>query len=86
MPKEKKPAIGGYRPGSGRKSGPHGRKVTLAVRVTVDVQEWLREVGTGRVEMLARECQDFIDWSIVAKCAKQTVDIQDLRRKLDSDN
>jgi len=52
-----------------------------------DAKQWEESEAEQQI-LSCRGTHSFkmIPWSIVAKCAKQTVDIQDLRRKLDSDN
>lgn len=55
---------GGKREGAGRKPGPHGAKVTQALRVSKDVKAFLAATGNASqaVEDTVRRSQAFKDW------------------------
>ena len=55
---------GGKRDGAGRKPGPYGCKVTLAVRVSPDIKEYLAQTGnmSDASERAIRFSKPFIEW------------------------
>ena len=53
---------GGKRPGAGRPASPDSKSIPRAIRVTRQVDDYLREVGSGIVETLIRKSKGFKDW------------------------
>jgi len=53
---------GGQRPGAGRPASPDSKSIPRAIRVTRQVDDYLREVGSGIVETLIRKSKAFKEW------------------------
>lgn len=70
---KKKDNRGGYRPSNpgGRPHVEGARRVPRAIRVSEEMDAYLREVGSGIIEDVVRRTKAFRDWASARKCEQR---------------